>query len=191
MRSKETPVTRNLVLNFHPDPARSRANTALALAAARQPGIEVVTMAEQRDGLLFDYPREVERVASTTSVVLQFPVHWYSCPSLLADWMGQILTVAFYVRPEQDGARIEGRRLMIAAVAGNTPENYQPGGHIAIPLPELLRPFEATARRCGLEWNEPFIVFRSNSLSDDELAREGARYCRRLEEFAGLAAVAA
>ena len=118
--------------------------------------------------------------------MLQFPVQWYSGPSLLADWMAQILTIAFYVRAEEDGSRIEGRRLMVAAVAGNTPENYQPGGRIAIPLPELLRPFEATARRCGLEWNEPFIVFRSSFLTDEELASEAARYCRRLGEFAGV-----
>lgn len=49
---------------------------------------------------------------------------------------------------------------------------------------------EAVARRCGLGWNEPF-VFRSGQLTDDELAREGARYCRRLETFAALEPVAA
>jgi putative NADPH-quinone reductase len=175
-----------LILNFHPDPAKSRVNAALAQAASALPGIEVVTMAHQREGARFDYAREVERLASAERVVLQFPVQWYSGPSLLADWMAQILTIAFYVRAEEDGSRIEGRRLMIAAVAGNTPENYQPGGRVAIPLPELLRPFEATARRCGLEWNEPFIVFRSSFLTDAELAHEAARYCERLEEFAEL-----
>ena len=180
-------MSKTMILNFHPDPPRSRANAALAAAAAMLPGTEVVTMANERGGGQFDYAREVERLASAGRVVLQFPVQWYSGPSLLADWMAQILTIAFYVRAEEDGSRIEGRRLMVAAVAGNTPENYQPGGRIAIPLPELLRPFEATARRCGLEWNEPFIVFRSSFLTDEELAYEAERYCRRLEEFAGVA----
>jgi putative NADPH-quinone reductase len=184
-------MTRVLILNFHPDPPKSRVNAALADAAATLPDTEVVTMAHQRGGALFAYAREVERLAAAEHVVLQFPVQWYSGPSLLADWMAQILTVAFYVRAEEDGARIEGRRLMIAAIAGNTPENYQPGGRVAIPLPELLRPFEATARRCGLEWNAPFIVYRSSFLTDAELAHETARYRQRLEEFADLSLVPA
>lgn len=179
-------MTRMLILNFHPDPAKSRVNAALAGAAATLPDTEVVTMAHQREGAAFDYAREVERFASAERVVLQFPVQWYSGPSLLADWMAQILTMAFYVRAQEDGARIEGRRLLIAAVAGNTPENYQPGGRVAIPLPDLLRPFEATARRCGLEWTAPFIVYRSSFLTDAELAHETARYRQRLEAFAAL-----
>jgi putative NADPH-quinone reductase len=177
-------MTGTLILNFHPDPARSRINAALADAAARLPEVEVRTMANDRQGATFDYAVEIERIVSAERLVLQFPVQWYSGPSLLADWMAQILTIAFYVRTQEDGARIEGRRLMIAAVAGNTPENYQPQGRVAIPLPELLRPFEAMARRCGLEWNEPFMVFRSSFLTDDELAREAGRYCERLEQFA-------
>ena len=183
-------MSTTLIMNFHPDPAKSRANSILAAAAAALPETEVVTMAHEREGAMFDYTREVERLVSAERVVLQFPVHWYSGPSLLADWMAQILTVAFYARPEQDGRRIEGRQLMVAAVAGNTPENYAPGGRIAIPLTELLRPYEATARRCGLSWNEPFIVFRSSYLTEDDLASEAARYSERLEAFVGLAVAA-
>lgn len=36
----------------------------------------------------------------------------------------------------------------------------------------------------GLEWNAPFLVFRSSLLSDSELAAESARYCHRLATFA-------
>jgi putative NADPH-quinone reductase len=184
-------MSQTLILNFHPDPAKSRANAALAAAAARLPQVEIATMAGEHRDRQFDYTREVERLAAADRVVLQFPVYWYAAPSLMADWMAQILTVAFYARAEEDGARIEGRRLMIAAVAGNTPENYQPGGRIAIPLSELLRPLEATALRCGLVWSEPFLVFRSGQLGDDELARESACYCARLAAFARPEALAA
>ncbi len=184
-------MSKTLILSFHPDPAKSRANAALAAAASRLPGVEVATMAAERDGELFDYAREVERLAAADTIVLQFPVYWYSGPSLLADWLAQVLTVAFYVRAQEDGARIEGRRLLVAAVAGNTPENYQPGGRIGIPLPELLRPYKAVALRCGLEWHEPFVMFRSGHLTDDELAWESARYRARLEGFAELRALAA
>ena len=184
-------MSKTLILNFHPDPANSRANAALAAAATQMPDVEVVTMAGEHDGGRFDYTREVERLAAADRLVLQFPVYWYAAPALMAEWMAQILTVAFYVRAREDGARIEGRQLMIAAVAGNTPENYQAGGRIAIPLPELLRPLEATALRCGFAWNEPFLVFRSSQLDDEELAREGAQYCARLAAFCGPEALAA
>ncbi len=104
-------MSKTLILNFHPDPANSRANAALAAAAAQMPGVEVVTMAGERYGGPFDYTREVERLAAADRLVLQFPVYWYAAPALMAEWMAQILTVAFYVRAREDGARIEGRQL--------------------------------------------------------------------------------
>jgi putative NADPH-quinone reductase len=47
-----------------------------------------------------------------------------------------------------------------------------------------LRPLQATARRCGLRWSAPFLVFSAGRLDAPALAEAGARYARRLRHWA-------
>jgi putative NADPH-quinone reductase len=172
-----------LVLNFHPDPPQSKANCALSRAAAGLPNTEIVMMADQmRDGA-FDYATEVARLHSAGRIVWQFPVHWYAAPGLLAEWQAQILTRLFYATPDE-AAKLAGLPLLVAATAGNVPENYEPGGQVAIPLPELLRPLEATARRCGFAWADPFLMYRANRLEIAEREQEAHRFADHLQHWA-------
>ena len=173
-----------LILLSHPEYARSRANRAMAEAAARVPGVEVAHL----DGLYpdgrIDADAEVSRLVAARRVVLQFPVQWYSTPPLLKAWQDAVLSRMFYVHPDTEGARIAGRPLMVAATAGNTPAAYSPEGVNLFPLPELLKPLRSTAHRCGLAWREPFLVYEARGASDETLAAAGERYTERLRAFA-------
>lgn len=173
-------MTRTLILLFHPDIANSRANAALAGAASRLPGVEVVDLhALYPDGAIDD-DREAARLLSADRIVLQFPLQWYSTPLLLKAWQDRILTRMFYIDYEAEGRCLEGKPVMVAVTADNTAEAYGPGGRNRYPLPELLRPLEATAARCGLPWAEPFVVFEANRLEAAALEVEGRRYAERL-----------
>ena len=62
----------------------------------------------------------------------------------------------FYIFAEDEGDRLNGTPLMIAATAGNVPEAYRPDGANGFPMEQILTPLKATARRCRMPWNEPF-----------------------------------
>lgn len=176
-------MTKTLILLFHPDPARSRANAAMARAAAALPGVELVDMtAAHPDGLdlVRDGEAEAARLLAAERIVLQFPLQWYSTPPLLKAWQDAVLTRMFYLAYEAEGRRLEGRPLMIAATAGNTPEAYSHGGRNLMPMADLLAPLRATAHRCGLVWGEPFLVYRADKLSADELEAAAAGYAAAL-----------
>lgn len=172
-----------LVLVFHPDLARSRANAALARTAAMLPGVEVADMAAVYPAGAVDTDAEVSRLLAADRLVLQFPVQWYATPSLLKAWQDAVLTRMFYLRYEAEGRRLEGTPILVAATAGNTPEAYGPGGANRFPLADLLRPLEATAHRCGLPWASPFLVYRANKLDDAEIEAAARRYATRIEEW--------
>ncbi|MDO9707525.1 NAD(P)H-dependent oxidoreductase [Paracraurococcus lichenis] len=173
-------MTETLILLSHPDYGASRANRALAAAAAGLPGVAVAHLeALYPDGRI-DVPAEVARLLAARRIVLQFPVQWYATPPLLKAWQDGVLTPMFYVAPETEGAVIAGRPLLVAATAGNRRETYGPGGVNLYPLAELLRPLQATASRCALAWQEPFLVHDARSAGDAALAAAGRAYAARL-----------
>lgn len=179
-------MTHTLILVFHPDLAQSRANAALTKAANTLPGVEVIDMqAAFPDGLDMtrDGPAEAARLLSADRIVLQFPVQWYSAPPLLKAWQNAVLTRMFYINYEDEGRRLAGIPLMIAATAGNVPEAYRPEGSNGFSMNDLFAPLRAMAHRCGLVWAEPFVLYRAMTLSDEELQVAGTDYAATLTRW--------
>ena len=172
------------VLMFHDDPERSRANRSLADMAAALPGVIVTDMgALYPAGREIDVDAEVARLLSADRLVLQFPVQWYSTPPLLKRWQDEVLTRMYYIRASEEGDRLKGLPVLVAATAGNVESAYTAEGVNLFPLSELLRPLHATAHRCGWQWHEPFLLYRANKIDDDELAQAGGRYAARLASW--------
>jgi putative NADPH-quinone reductase len=180
------PMTETLLLLSHPEYAAPRANKKLAEAAASLPDVEVVHL----DGLYadgeIDLDREVARLIAAQRIVLQFPVQWYSTPPLLKVWQDRLFTRMFYVNAETEGAQIAGRPLMVAATAGNKPSAYSASGVNLFPLQDLLHPLRATVHRCGLKWQEPFILYEGRSASDAALKQPAKGYAERVRELGAL-----
>lgn len=176
-----------LLFLFHPDLTKSKANAALRRAAAVLPYVEIVDVqSEHPDGkidVFGDTDADVSRLLSADRVVLQFPVQWYSVPPIMKSWLDAVLTRMYYIKAEDEGGKLEGTPLMIAATAGNVPEAYGPDGGNGYPMSEILTPLKATAFRCKLPLAEPFLVYRANKLDDDGLEAEGERYATTLGEW--------
>ena len=176
-------AAKTLILVFHPALARSKANAALATAAAALPDTDVVDMqALYPDGVV-DAEREVARLLAADRIVLQFPIYWYSTPPLLKAWQDAVLTRMYYIAYETEGRRLEGTPILVAATAGNQPEAYSSTGRNLFPLETLLSPLQATAYRCGLPWTSPFLVYRSGVLTEAERAEAAALYAARIEDW--------
>lgn len=176
-------AAKTLILVFHPALARSKANAALADAAAALPDTDVVDMqALYPDGVV-DADREVTRLLAADRIVLQFPIYWYSTPPLLKAWQDAVLTRMYYTAYEAEGRRLEGTPILVAATVGNQPEAYSPTGRNLFPLETLLSPLQATAYRCGLPWASPFLVYRSGALTDAERAEAAELYAARIEDW--------
>lgn len=173
-------MTQTLILLFHPDYQNSRANRALADAAGSRPGTDVVDMQTLYPDGRISTDAEVARLLAAERIVLQFPVQWYSTPPLLKAWQDAVLTRMFYIHYDAEGAKLAGRPLMIAATAGNIPEAYAPSGTNLFSLRDLLKPLQATAHRCTLAWQEPFLIYDARRADAEALAAAAAHYVARL-----------
>jgi Putative NADPH-quinone reductase (modulator of drug activity B) len=94
-----------VILVFHPDLRRSRANRALLDAASKLAELEVVDMSALYPDGRIDVDVEVGRLIAAERLVLQFPVQWYSTPPLLKAWQDAVLTrmVTWRRRPRAPG----------------------------------------------------------------------------------------
>lgn len=171
---------RTTILLFHPAFARSKANRALADTAVALGDVDLVDMGALYPAGEINVEAEVRRLLSVERLVLQFPVQWYSTPPLLKTWQDTVLTRMYYINADTEGERLRGLPVMVVATAGNDPSAYATEGVNLFPLDELLRPLQSTAHRCFWRWQEPFLIYRANKSSPEELAQAGDRYAARL-----------
>lgn len=180
-------MSKTLILLFHRDLSKSKANAALATAASHVNDVEVIDMqARYPTGeidMFTDAETEAAMLLSADRIVLQFPIQWYSTPALLKTWQDAVLTRMYYIFAENEGDRLVGTPLMIAATAGNIPEAYTRDGQNFFAVDELLNPLKATAYRCGLPWHDPFVMYASDKLDPEAMGAEASRYRRALNSF--------
>jgi putative NADPH-quinone reductase len=158
----------------HPNLAASRANAALSARIRRLPGAEVIDLyARYGHKQTMDIEAEAQSLMAADAIVLQFPVQWYSTPSLLKEWQDQVLTQMMYVAPQTQGCRLAGKPVMVVATAGATFADYTPEGRNRVSVNDLLLPLQAMANRCGLRWLPPFVVYDTRNLGDEALAEAG------------------
>lgn len=170
------------IFHFHPGFTPSKTNAAMVQAAAEMPGVEVHKVYDAYPDSRIDVAAETRRLLDADRIVFQFPLHWYSTPSLMKEWQDQVLTYMFYIKPEI-GARLLSKPVMVAVTAGNVPSAYGPGGVNLFPLQDILKPLQSTASRCGLAWSEPFLSYGADKLSEEERSEVASVYRAKLEAW--------
>jgi glutathione-regulated potassium-efflux system ancillary protein KefG len=170
---------RVLILFAHPALQKSRVNVRLAEAVR---GLEDVTFHDLYEAyplLDIDVPREKDLVESHDVLVLQHPFYWYSTPAILKQWQDLVLEHGWAYGSE--GTALHGKILLSALSAGGSAEVYCAEGENRFTIRQLLAPFEATARICGMHYPPPFVVHGTHGLSPGEIATHADDYRRLIE----------
>ena len=130
------------------------------------------------DGITFldlyrTYPRhdinvaaEQERLLAADIVLFQFPVFWYSTPSIIKDWQDLVLQHGFAYG--SGGDRLAGKHMMLAVTAAGPQEAYAPDGFQHYSLRTFLTPLEQTARLCQMSFSAPYVLFSSLKAQEAE-----------------------
>ena len=163
-----------LVVLAHPALERSRANRAMAVGAECTPEVRLHDLYELYPDYLIDVPAEQARLLAHDTIVLQFPLYWYSCPALLKEWIDLVWLHGFAYG--EQGEALRGKTLACACSTGGRDNAYGPFGHNRFSMEEFLRPFEATAYLCGMRWSAPFVSHSAALLEEDDLKRTGKAY---------------
>lgn len=168
-----------LILFAHPALRKSRCNRRLLAAARAVAGVTIRDLYEEYSDFMIDVPQEQELLRAHDVIIFQHPFYWYSCPSLLKEWMDLVLEYGFAFGA--GGNSLENKILLSAITTGGPAESYNQEGMNAFTVTEFLAPFEQTARLCGMHWLPPFLVQGAFTITPAVLEEHAQDYSRLLE----------
>ncbi|WP_087024874.1 NAD(P)H-dependent oxidoreductase [Thaumasiovibrio subtropicus] len=157
---------RVLVLYAHPSQHRSEVNFPLRQAAQEVEGVTLVDLYYEYPNFDICIDREQKRLLSHDVVIFQFPLYWYSTPSILKEWQDLILEYGFAYG--QEGTQLHGKPFLCALSAGGKAEAYRADGYNHFTIGELLQPLEQMANLTGMVYLPPFAIFGSRTAVEDK-----------------------
>ncbi|MDJ0938686.1 MAG: NAD(P)H-dependent oxidoreductase [Woeseiaceae bacterium] len=173
-------MARLLVYYAHPGHRYSNANRELWRRARSVDGIERVDLYEEYPRFDIDIDREQQRLLDHDVILFQFPMFWYSTPSLIKEWEDLVLEHGFAYG--SGGDKLGGKCMMLAITSAGPVEAYTPRGYQHYPIRTFLTPLEQTARLCDMRFAPPYVLFSSlTAPSDGALETHVKGYGRLLE----------
>ncbi len=173
-------MSKLLVYYAHPGHKHSHVNRHMATTASSVSGISYVD-------LYGDYPRfdidvdvEQRRLVDHDVILFQFPLFWYSTPSIIKEWEDLVLEHGFAYGSQGD--RLLDKRLMLAVTAAGPEDAYTPQGYQHYPLRTFLTPLEQTARLCKMQFPAPYVLYSALGAPDAGLVEPHVDGYRRLLE---------
>lgn len=140
-----------LIISGHTNLSNSIANRKiLETVHTLLPNAEIVKLDELYPDFKIDTAREQQRLLHADVIVLQFPVFWYSAPSLLHRWMEETFLHGF--SHGRTGDKLKGKKLVLSVTAGAPLSAYTHNGAMGCELDELLTAFKATCRLCQMQY---------------------------------------
>lgn len=150
-------MARLLVYYAHPGHRYSHANRAMVRRAREVEGIDFVDLYSDYPRYEIDIDREQSRLLEHDVILFQFPMFWYSAPSIVKEWEDLVLEHGFAYG--SGGDKLAGKHLMLAVTTAGPEEAYTPDGYQGFPIRTFLTPFEQTARLCHMRFSAPYVLY--------------------------------
>ena len=138
-------------------------------ATSRQ--LEVRSLYDLYPDFDIDVPAEQAALERAQLVVWLHPLYWYTAPGMMKHWFDVVLLGGW--AHGDGGERLEGQGLPLGHDHGRRREIRactRAHGH---PFEAFAPVVEQTARYCGMNWLDPFVVHDSHELTDEALRRVG------------------
>lgn len=144
-----------LIVSGHTDLNDSVVNkTVLEELRKALPEAEFDILSEEYPDFRIDVKAEQKKVEKADIMVWQFPVFWYSMPSLLRRWIEQVIVHGFAYG--STGHATDGTKLIASFTTGAPAEAYSKEG-AGFTIEELMGPqLQGTANLCSMDL-QPFV----------------------------------
>ena len=129
-------------------------------------GIKWMALADETNNGHFDVPGSQAYLTQASTIILHFPLYWYSPPALVKLWLDSILTSGWAF--PRATSKLRGKTLILSVTTGSPLSTFQPDGTNGSTLAELLLPLERTAAYCGMNWGG-IVASQWNTASSDKV----------------------
>lgn len=164
-----------LVYYAHPGHKHSHVNKEMLKEARQIDGITVVDLYEEYPRFQIRIEKEQQRLLDHDIIVFQFPMFWYSTPSLIKEWQDLVLEHGFAYGT--GGDKLDGKTILLAVTAAGPADAYSQAGFQHYPIRTFLTPFERTARLCKMRFLPPYVLYAAlRARQDNQFAPHVAGY---------------
>lgn len=111
-----------------------------------------------------DVSAEQQILLQHDTVVLQFPVFWFSSPPLLKKWLDDVFVPGF--SHGRNGYQLEGKKFALAVTAGIRMNDYSVYGRYKYTMEQVLTPFVATFIYCKIDYRSYFAFYGHETPAD-------------------------
>ncbi len=170
-------MCKTLVINGHRTPRDSVFGKVLFESATALPFVTGHTLIEAYPDFKINGDYERGLLSEHSNIVLQFPLYWYSSPAIVKEWLDEVLSRGWAYG---GGQALLGKKIMIAITTGGPEKVYQHDGANLFTIHEFLRPFEQTANLCGMEWEDPFVMFGVRYLDEASIKLHCFNYQQKI-----------
>lgn len=169
-----------LVYYAHPGHKYSHANKAMVAEAKRVIGITYVDLYAEYPRFEIDIDREQQRLLDHDVILFQFPLFWYSTPSLIKEWQDLVLEHGFAYGA--GGDKLAGKCMILAVTAAGQKDAYTRQGYQQHPIRTFLTPLEQTAKLCHMDFAAPYVLYGSLRAPQEGLLERHVKGYRKLLE---------
>jgi putative NADPH-quinone reductase len=176
-------MNKTLAIIGHPNLNQgSLANKIIVDRLHAQDGVEVRDLGQLYPDFQIDIEAEQQALLEADTIVLQFPLYWYSVPAILKHWFDQVLTYGFAYG--SSGDKLRGKRLILSFTIGGPEEAYQPGADNHT-IEALLPPLKQTAIFTGMEVAESIysygmMLFPGVNSTEESIKAKAHEHAERL-----------
>lgn len=109
-----------------------------------------------------DAAAEQQLLLDSDVVVFQFPLFWYSVPSLMKRWFDEVFAYGFAFGSEGD--KLKGKKVIISVTTGGPEEGYSAEGYNGHTVYELLLPLRQTFNLAQMEYAGLHVSYAMNPM---------------------------
>ncbi|PAF47075.1 hypothetical protein BKH46_04970 [Helicobacter sp. 12S02634-8] len=168
---------KTLILLAHPNLANSTINKTLTQSITNAPHITLHDLYATYPQGKIDAEKEIALLTDHQHIVFEFPLFWFSSPSLLKEYQDVVFSAILYSpKPKL----LEGKTFQVITSAGSPKEKYHSNGRNQKSLDEILLPFMLAASYLGMTPKPIFCVYNAMGITESELKAAKESYQKLL-----------
>lgn len=141
-----------LIVSGHTDFENSVANKEIInTVKERMPEVEIDLLDELYPDFKINVETEQEKLLKADIIVLQFPVFWYSAPSILERWMEETFRHGF--SHGSTGDKLKGKRLVLSFTTGAPAAMYHRDAAMGFEIDDFLACYKAMCRLTQMQYS--------------------------------------
>lgn len=140
-----------LIVSGHTDLNKSVANKKILEEINKKlPYVEIDYLSELYPDYKINVLEEQNKLLKADIIVLQYPLFWYSMPSLLERWMEEVFKHGF--SHGSTGDKLKNKKLIVSLTTGAKEESYSN-------INDYLNPIKASCKLCQIKYVGNIVTY--------------------------------